>query len=155
MTPELEPERRWALQLLEHSLDEVREEAKCNHTEALLEDIKGLIGLNTATTNHDEPSVEEIDGEIRNLFGVVENPYTSLLGAVIDFSPTALPASNFGLGRSRVQQDFALICLRLLPVVVPQNEEGLLFDTLAGNEALAIEAVLDAGQQALGRTEVH
>ena len=53
VTPELEFERRWALQLLEHALDEVREDAKRNHAEALFEDLKGLISLDTATTSYD------------------------------------------------------------------------------------------------------
>ena len=53
VTPELEFERRWALQLLEHALDEVREDAKRNHADALFEDLKGLISLDTATTSYD------------------------------------------------------------------------------------------------------
>jgi RNA polymerase sigma-70 factor (ECF subfamily) len=54
ITPELEFERRWALQLLEHALDGVRQDAKRNHGEALFEDLKGIVSLDTATTIYDE-----------------------------------------------------------------------------------------------------
>jgi RNA polymerase sigma-70 factor (ECF subfamily) len=54
ITPELEFERRWALQLLDHALEEVRADAKLNHGEALFEELKGLISLDTATTSYDQ-----------------------------------------------------------------------------------------------------
>jgi RNA polymerase sigma-70 factor (ECF subfamily) len=49
----LEFERRWALQMLEHALDDVRQDARRNHGEALFEDLKGLISLDSATMSYD------------------------------------------------------------------------------------------------------
>lgn len=57
VTPELEFDRRWALELLEHALGDVRADAERNHVEALFEDLKGLISLDTATTSYDEIAV--------------------------------------------------------------------------------------------------
>jgi RNA polymerase sigma factor (sigma-70 family) len=48
VTPELEFERRWALQLLDQALAEVREDARRNGREALFDDLKGVISLDAA-----------------------------------------------------------------------------------------------------------
>jgi RNA polymerase sigma-70 factor (ECF subfamily) len=57
VTPELEFQRRWALQLLEHALNDVRQDAKRNHGEALFEDLKGLISLDVATASYDQIAI--------------------------------------------------------------------------------------------------
>jgi RNA polymerase sigma-70 factor (ECF subfamily) len=54
ITPELEFERQWALQLLDGALAEVRADAKLNGREALFEDLKGVISLDTAMAGYDQ-----------------------------------------------------------------------------------------------------
>jgi RNA polymerase sigma factor (sigma-70 family) len=54
VTPELEFERQWALQLLDHALAEARSEAEANGRSALFEDLKGLISLDATMASYDE-----------------------------------------------------------------------------------------------------
>jgi RNA polymerase sigma-70 factor (ECF subfamily) len=54
VTPELEFERQWALQLLDHALAEARGEAERNGRSALFEDLKGLISLDAAMASYDK-----------------------------------------------------------------------------------------------------
>ena len=54
ITPELEFERQWALQLLDGALAEVRAEARRNQREALFDDLKGIISLDAAMAPYDE-----------------------------------------------------------------------------------------------------
>lgn len=54
ITPELEFERQWALQLLDGALAEVRADAQRNQREALFEDLKGIISLDAAMAGYDE-----------------------------------------------------------------------------------------------------
>ena len=54
ITPELEFERQWALQLLDGALAEVRSDAGRNGRGALFEDLKGLISLDAAMAAYDE-----------------------------------------------------------------------------------------------------
>ena len=54
VTPELEFERQWALQLLDHALAEARSEAERNGRSALFEDLKGLISLDAPMAAYDE-----------------------------------------------------------------------------------------------------
>jgi RNA polymerase sigma-70 factor (ECF subfamily) len=54
ITPELEFERQWALQLLDHALAEARSEAERNGRGALFEDLKGLISLDATMVAYDE-----------------------------------------------------------------------------------------------------
>jgi len=54
ITPELEFERQWALQVLDLALAESRSDAESHGKLALFEDLKGLISLSTATAAYDE-----------------------------------------------------------------------------------------------------
>lgn len=54
ITPELEFERQWALQLLDRALEEVRADAERNHREALFGDLKGMISLDTSMASYEE-----------------------------------------------------------------------------------------------------
>ncbi|MCX6873816.1 MAG: hypothetical protein NTW21_08405 [Verrucomicrobia bacterium] len=54
ITPELEFERQWALQLLDAALAEVRRDAGRNGRSALFEDLKGLISLDATLVAYDE-----------------------------------------------------------------------------------------------------
>lgn len=54
ITPELEFERQWALQLLDGALEEVRKDAERNHREALFEDLKGMISLDSTMACYEE-----------------------------------------------------------------------------------------------------
>ena len=54
VTPELEFERQWALQLLDHALAETRSEAERNGRSALFDDLKGLICLDAPMVAYDE-----------------------------------------------------------------------------------------------------
>jgi RNA polymerase sigma factor (sigma-70 family) len=54
VTPELEFERQWALQLLDGALAEVRADAIRNEREALFEDLKGVISLDSAMAGYDQ-----------------------------------------------------------------------------------------------------
>lgn len=54
ITPELEFERQWALQLLDHALAEARCDAERNGRSALFEDLKGLISLDATMVAYDE-----------------------------------------------------------------------------------------------------
>jgi RNA polymerase sigma factor (sigma-70 family) len=54
ITPELEFERQWAHQLLDHALAEARGEAERNGRSALFEDLKGLISLDATMVAYDE-----------------------------------------------------------------------------------------------------
>jgi RNA polymerase sigma-70 factor (ECF subfamily) len=54
ITPELEFERQWALQMLEIALVEARSDAESNGRSALFEDLKGLISLDSAMAAYDE-----------------------------------------------------------------------------------------------------
>lgn len=54
ITPELEFERQWALQLLDGALAAVRDDAVRNHREALFEDLKGMVSLDAAIDGYDE-----------------------------------------------------------------------------------------------------
>lgn len=54
VTPELEFERKWALDLLARALCAAREDAKQHHREELFEDLKGLISLDSATASYEE-----------------------------------------------------------------------------------------------------
>jgi RNA polymerase sigma-70 factor (ECF subfamily) len=54
VTPELEFERQWALQLLDEALAEVRADARRNQREALFEDLKGIICLDAAMDGYDD-----------------------------------------------------------------------------------------------------
>jgi len=54
ITPELEFERQWALQLLDGALAEVRSDAGRHGRGALFEDLKGLISLDATMTAYDE-----------------------------------------------------------------------------------------------------
>lgn len=54
VTPELEFERQWTLQLLDIALAEVRSDAESNGKSTLFDDLKGLISLDTALAPYDE-----------------------------------------------------------------------------------------------------
>ena len=54
VTPELEFERQWALELLDRALAEVRSEAVSHGRGTLFEDLKGLISLDATTAAYDE-----------------------------------------------------------------------------------------------------
>lgn len=54
ITPELEFERQWALQLLDEALAVARSDAERHGHGALFEDLKGLISLNAALDSYDE-----------------------------------------------------------------------------------------------------
>lgn len=54
ITPELEFERQWALQMLDIALAEARSDAEGNGRSALFEDLKGLISLDSAMAAYDE-----------------------------------------------------------------------------------------------------
>lgn len=54
ITPELEFERQWALQLLDGALAEVRNEAERHGRGALFADLKGLISLDATVATNDE-----------------------------------------------------------------------------------------------------
>ena len=54
ITPELEFERQWALQMLDVALAEARNDAVRNGRDALFEDLKGLISLDTTMAAYDE-----------------------------------------------------------------------------------------------------
>lgn len=54
VTPDLEFDRQWALQLLDRALAEVRADAQRNQREALFEDLKGIISLDAAMAGYDE-----------------------------------------------------------------------------------------------------
>ena len=54
VTPELEFERQWALQLLDGALAEVRADAIRNDRETLFEDLKGVISLDSAMAGYDQ-----------------------------------------------------------------------------------------------------
>lgn len=54
ITPELEFERQWALQLLDRALAETRSDAGSNGRSALFEDLKGIINLDSAMAPYDE-----------------------------------------------------------------------------------------------------
>jgi RNA polymerase sigma-70 factor (ECF subfamily) len=54
ITPELEFERQWALELLEGALAVVRSDARRHGHGALFEDLKGLVSLNAALDGYDE-----------------------------------------------------------------------------------------------------
>jgi DNA-directed RNA polymerase specialized sigma24 family protein len=54
ITPELEFERQWALQMLDAALAEVREDAIRNGRGELFEDLKGLISLDATMAAYDE-----------------------------------------------------------------------------------------------------
>ena len=54
ITPELEFERQWALQMLEIALAEARSDAESNGRSALFEDLKGLISLDSTMAAYDE-----------------------------------------------------------------------------------------------------
>lgn len=54
ITPELEFERQWALQLLDAALAEVRRDAARNGRGALFDDLKGLISLDATLGAYDE-----------------------------------------------------------------------------------------------------
>jgi RNA polymerase sigma-70 factor (ECF subfamily) len=54
ITPELEFERQWAIQLLDSALAEVRNDAERSGRGGLFEDLKGLISLDAAMASYDE-----------------------------------------------------------------------------------------------------
>jgi DNA-directed RNA polymerase specialized sigma24 family protein len=54
VTPELEFERQWALQILDIAFAEVRCDSETNGRSALFEDLKGLISLDSALAPYDE-----------------------------------------------------------------------------------------------------
>jgi RNA polymerase sigma-70 factor (ECF subfamily) len=54
VTPVIEFERQWALQVLDMALGEVRSDAECNGKSALFEDLKGLISLNVTMVPYEE-----------------------------------------------------------------------------------------------------
>jgi RNA polymerase sigma-70 factor (ECF subfamily) len=54
ITPELEFERQWALQLLDGALAEVRSDAEHSGRGALFEDLKGLISLDVTIAAYDD-----------------------------------------------------------------------------------------------------
>ena len=54
ITPELEFERQWALQILDLALAEVRSNAEDNGKLDLFDDLKGLISLDTTTVAYEE-----------------------------------------------------------------------------------------------------
>jgi RNA polymerase sigma-70 factor (ECF subfamily) len=54
ITPELEFERQWALQLLDGALAEVRRDAERNGRSDLFEDLKGLISLDATLVAYEE-----------------------------------------------------------------------------------------------------
>jgi RNA polymerase sigma-70 factor (ECF subfamily) len=54
VTPELEFERQWALQMLDGALAEVRSDAERHGRSALFEDLKGLISLDCTMAAYDE-----------------------------------------------------------------------------------------------------
>lgn len=57
ITPELEFERQWALQMLDIALAEARGEAESNGRSALFEDLKGIISLDATLSPYDEIAV--------------------------------------------------------------------------------------------------
>jgi RNA polymerase sigma-70 factor (ECF subfamily) len=54
VTPELEFERQWALQILDIALAQVRNDAETNGRSGLFEDLKGLISLDVTLAPYDE-----------------------------------------------------------------------------------------------------
>ena len=54
VTPELEFERQWALQILDVALAEVRVDAEANGRAALFEDLKGMISLDATMAPYEE-----------------------------------------------------------------------------------------------------
>ncbi len=57
ITPELEFERRWALELLDGALAELRRDAERNGRSALFEDLKGLISLDAESGSYEEIAI--------------------------------------------------------------------------------------------------
>lgn len=54
VTPELEFERQWALQILDIALAEARADAETNGRSALFDDLKGIISLDATLTPYEE-----------------------------------------------------------------------------------------------------
>jgi RNA polymerase sigma-70 factor (ECF subfamily) len=54
ITPELEFERQWALQILDIALAEVREDAETNGRSALFDDLKGMISLDATLAPYED-----------------------------------------------------------------------------------------------------
>jgi RNA polymerase sigma factor (sigma-70 family) len=54
ITPELEFERQWALQILDLALAEVRSDAEANGKSALFDDLKGIISLDATLAPYEE-----------------------------------------------------------------------------------------------------
>ena len=54
VTPELEFERQWALQILDIALAEARSDAEANGRSALFEDLKGIISLDATLATYEE-----------------------------------------------------------------------------------------------------
>ena len=54
VTPELEFERQWALQILDIALAEARSDAESNDRSALFEDLKGIISLDATLAPYEE-----------------------------------------------------------------------------------------------------
>lgn len=85
VTPELEFERQWALQLLEQALAKVREDAASGGRLALFEDLKGLISLDAGIGPYEEIAARHglTDGAVKAAAHRLRQKFRECLRAAI------------------------------------------------------------------------